>query len=145
MVTLTPWTWVWANSEMVKDREVWCAAGHEVGVKHHLATEQQVIHSSVHGHLGCLHLLPIMNSAAINICVHVSVLPYVFISIGHILRSWIIAQWLHHFIFPLAVCKFSNFSMSSPKVFIMWLFDCSHPIGCEMVSPCGFNLYSPDN
>ena len=49
------------------------------------------IHSSVYGHLCCLHLLPIMNNAALNICVQVSDLTYVFISLGHILRSGIIA------------------------------------------------------
>ena len=31
-----------------------------------------LIHSSVDGHLGCFHVLPIGNSAAVNIGVHVS-------------------------------------------------------------------------
>ena len=30
------------------------------------------IHSSVHGHLDCFHVLAIVNSAAVNIGVHVS-------------------------------------------------------------------------
>ena len=30
------------------------------------------IHSSVHGHLGCFHVLALVNSAAVNIGVHVS-------------------------------------------------------------------------
>ena len=30
------------TQEMVKDREVWCAAGHGVAVRYNLATEQQV-------------------------------------------------------------------------------------------------------
>ena len=35
------WTWVWANWEMVKDREAWCATAHGwQRVRHDLATEQ---------------------------------------------------------------------------------------------------------
>ena len=41
MASLTRWTWVWANWEMVKDREAWCATAHGwQRVRHDLATEQ---------------------------------------------------------------------------------------------------------
>ena len=43
MASPTQWTWVWANSEMVKDRESWCAEVHGVAKRHNWATEQQYL------------------------------------------------------------------------------------------------------
>ena len=37
------------------------------------------IHSSIDGHLGCFHVLAIVNSATMNIGVHVSLLNYGFL------------------------------------------------------------------
>ena len=45
------------------------------------------IHSSVDGHLGCFHVLAIVNSAAVNIGVHVSFLIRVFIFSGYMPRN----------------------------------------------------------
>ena len=40
-----------------------------------------LIHSSVKGHLGCFHVLAIVNSAAVNIGVHVSL--SILVSLGY--------------------------------------------------------------
>jgi len=45
------------------------------------------IHSSVNGHLGCFHVLAIVNSAAMNNGIHVSL--SILVSSGHMLRSGI--------------------------------------------------------
>ena len=45
------------------------------------------IHSSVDGHLGCFHVLPIVNSAAMNNGIHASLLTLV--SSGYMPRSGI--------------------------------------------------------
>jgi len=45
------------------------------------------IHSSVDGHLGCFHILVIVNSAAVNTGAHVSF--SILISLGYMPRSWI--------------------------------------------------------
>ena len=46
-----------------------------------------LIHSSVDGHLGCFHVLAIVNSAAMNNGIHVSF--SILVSSGHLPRSGI--------------------------------------------------------
>ena len=45
------------------------------------------IHSSVDGHLGCFHVLAIVNSAAVNNGIHVSL--SILVSLGYVPRSGI--------------------------------------------------------
>ena len=49
------------------------------------------IHSPVDGHLGCFHVLPIVNSAAINNGIHVSL--SVLVSSGYLPRSGITGSY----------------------------------------------------
>ena len=49
------------------------------------------IHSSVDGHLGCFHILAIVNSAAMNNWIHVSL--SILVSSGYMSRSGIAVSY----------------------------------------------------
>ena len=49
------------------------------------------IHSSVGGHLGCFHVLAIVNSAAVNSGIHVSL--SILVSSGYMSRSGIAGSY----------------------------------------------------
>ena len=49
------------------------------------------IHSSLNGHLGCFHVLAVVNSAGMNIGVHVSF--SILVSSGYISRSGIAGSY----------------------------------------------------
>jgi hypothetical protein len=119
-----------------------------------------VHHSSVDGHLDCLHLLAIVNNCPMNMAVQTSFQDPAFNSFECIPRSWILnhmvillyifwgpsyafPQRLCPFTFPPVVHKVSNFSTSLPLFFIFWIFAVSSPKKCELVvvSHCGFDLH----
>ena len=91
------------------------------------------IYSSVDGHLGCFHVLAIINSAALNNGIHVSF--SILVSSGYMPKSGIagsygvfipsflrnlppycLPKWLYQFTFPSRVQEWSLFSTPSPAL-----------------------------
>ena len=113
------------------------------------------IHSSVDGHLGSFHVLAIVNSAAMNNGIHVSV--SILVSSGYMPSSGsghdcFILSFLrksytvfhsscYQFTFPPTVQERSLFSTPSPEFIVCRLFDDGHSDQCEVIAHCSFDLH----
>ena len=113
------------------------------------------IHSSVEGHFGCFHVLVIVNSAAVNIGVQVSL--QIIALFGFMPRSgtaesygysiFSLFEELPH-CFPQWLCQFtcrSLFSTSSPAFVICRHFNNGYSDWCKLVPPHSFDLHVSNN
>ena len=77
------------------------------------------VHSSVHGHLGCFHVLAVVNSAAMNSGIHVSF--SILVSSGYMPRSGIAGSYGGNVI-VLFVYVLKQFVFFPPKVWNLKIF-----------------------
>ena len=116
-----------------------------------------LIYPLIHGHLGGICLLGLMNTAVVNSSVQPLFLLSILLSIYpevELLDHTIIyfyyfeepphyfPQQLHHFTFPPAEHKSSGFSTPSPTLVTVFSFVFFLIIAILMVSHCGFDLLS---
>ena len=110
-----------------------------------------LIQLSVDGHLLCFHVLAMVNSAAVNVRVHVSLLSRVLS--GHIPKSGVAGSYgssMYSFLRYLHTIFCSDctssaggflFSTSPPALAICGFINDGHSAWCEVVSHGGFDLH----
>ena len=121
------------------------------------------IHSSINRHLGCFHVLAIVNSAAVNIRVHISFQTMAFSryiprnGISGLYGNCILKiQFLknihtvlhsgfYRFTFPPTMLEGPLLSIPFPAFIVCRLFDDGHSDQCEVIPHCSFHLHFYDN
>ena len=110
---------------------------------------------------GCFHNLAIVNNAAINIGVRVSLWICAFVFWGKYPVVWLLdyrvvqfltleqspysfPQWSYRFVFPPTWYE-GSFSFTSSPTHISCVFDFSHSDGCEVTFLSSFDFHFPDD
>ena len=111
------------------------------------------IHSSVNGCLCCLHVLSLVNSAAMNVEEHVSF--WIIVLFRYMPRSGLLVFWVTSILFSMmavpiyfptnGVGGFSFLYILSCIFVICRLLRDDHSDQCEMVPHCSFDLHFSDN
>ena len=119
------------------------------------------IHSSLNGHLSCFHVLAIVNSAAMNIGMHVSF--WIIVLSRYIPRSGTSGSYGNYnfyflfeespYCFPVAAPIYiptntvgvSLFSTCSPVFVICWFLNDGHSDWYEMAPCCSYDLHFSNN
>ena len=119
-----------------------------------------MIHSSTDVHLGCMHVLAIVSSAAISIWMHASF--QIRVLSGYMPRNRVAGSYsnsVFSFLRSLRTILHSGctnsyshqqhksvlFSTPSPVFICRFFLDDSHSDWCEMIPHCSFDLHFPNN
>ena len=117
-----------------------------------------VVYSFADGHLGCFHLLAVVNNTAIHVGVQISLQDPAFSYFGSKLRSVIAGKSIfhflknHHAIFHNGCSTLHSHQQcikilisphSCQSLLFFFLSDSCHPNGCEVILHRSFDLHFP--